>query len=1610
MFIENDYAERRMSFEDGQMHFKHINSLIKGKETSTVNPQRFQPFNNRILLNKLKATTGSREIQLIEVNFKRLFQNHIYKTVEYTSIQQISCNKQFLDNLMIRNKRLLSSAERLNFVYAILLNMFSIAIAFKYFLRIIYAIHFYCIYLFVRLLFYTCIVKLLVFTCSERQIPLLDSLKTVDATRVHLSAPKSFLARRKFNLLRVNQLVAKRHVKAADKFPFDGQKPWFDLYRLKNRTVVVQMVQMLIKADKESTVNSCAAAHSSMASTIVGQESGSNGIDVNSDATSATAESDSMHAVNNSVASGIKSERGNDCASASMNRVFIVGKSDKTSERSLSIQRSVITSTISRSNSKLIQSNVLCSTRAPSAAQKAAFQTSAATSSSAPSPLPSSSVVTVAADASAYLQRATAQNFLLCKGDGNVFQLTPIGGVNSIQRTAENVAACSGARQPPNNEAQHKTVLSLRSHKFNAINVSDKKLTPISVASAHFAVDKKKSIEAKKGAIQSIVAPADCSQHIYDEICAHILSKNAPHGDQCSVETPPNDQMNDGMRDKMPLQNGPPKLVTAPAKCANILFNSTNGTRTALNSTESTIGQSSPVWLKQISNNNTQTLQTYKMSADILKMNAQQNSAKTAIVSNANKVAQPVNQIRIKLPTTGQAAGRPSPQAAASKPMPVQQLLIKGLKTVSTSSADKVTAKSGTKSEPRVDCSTMEQLKEFDMVYEQMKERSTAVMATLATPAIVSTAGARQLHVAAHNSAEVMQKINLAIIRKKSSDGHIYRANSGSMATVAKLNAPIVVIATTPMNKVIISPKTLLGDRPHHPSEPHQKSAGERQIDCANTANNSDNVIDSELCQNAFSNSLHSTSAPIKSMTRACSKLTVQTTNGTVVGSAAGAEAAAGATSGGGATQNGSIAAATSKQPNKLQDDEKTVQRIYNILAQYAEQISNSPDLNNKPAPRRRSNVTSVQPLPRNALVRAVASANAPLAVASSTPSPPSLSSPPLVSASSASAAAASNTCAAKGGTTIAVVSLPQSASPSRKRLRTTSTVTTAGDEFICGDIKSREARESSVNPFKKQRLAQTSGNQESNEQPSSKIGAANARSDCDSVGATQQLAKSIEIARRAGESQSRPVASPAAKTKAELMHAPKPTTAFLIAGKYLLPMGVLNHNEKLFAKGMHEKPLTTALTAHQAIPFALNMASQNASKKIHLRAFKVDETAAMEGGESRASATVRVPIMSICTAGKAAEFADPPAIVPMPFINASPMAFDASSQYRNINGKIILLNQKITSPPSGANQSNNQMKLESDNGRIGCDDGGDRPLGEQSTRPPMDDVMDDMLISPEADQNIGQNISIPFSDDTDPILDRIFHDDKTNPMADLMADNNNDDSVYILENMSAKNASEIDDDHDDAKEFNDRIYPPDAKVMIDKKKSDALTLNSISGRRNEHHLKARNNIERQLRLQKSLSEECEDLGVDEPSTSELFPEAELSFDNNSPLAFDGVAGHNSSAAGARNVFEFSNARSSTRKLLRGKCKRRMLQMNADVKHLAAPSSIKMNDTTSAPLQRSASGSASAAASAVAVARTRSSPAIGIAAAAAAAKESSDNDCFFDEDEFGARENARRNE
>ncbi|KAF4533508.1 hypothetical protein B566_EDAN000993 [Ephemera danica] len=71
--------------------------------------------------------------------------------------------------------------------------------------------------------------------------------------------------------------------------------------------------------------------------------------------------------------------------------------------------------------------------------------------------------------------------------------------------------------------------------------------------------------------------------------------------------------------------------------------------------------------------------------------------------------------------------------------------------------------------------------------------------------------------------------------------------------------------------------------------------------------------------------------------------------------------------------------------------------------------------------------------------------------------------------------------------------------------------------------------------------------------------------------------------------------------------------------------------------------------------------------------------------------------------------------------------------------------------------------------------------------------------------------------------------------------------------------------------------------------------------------------MEKELRLQKSLSEECEDLGVDEPSTSDLFPEADLLLDPHPGLNFDSSAADASCSqtVDSNDQFPCSDARSA---------------------------------------------------------------------------------------------------
>lgn len=166
---------------------------------------------------------------------------------------------------------------------------------------------------------------------------------------------------------------------------------------------------------------------------------------------------------------------------------------------------------------------------------------------------------------------------------------------------------------------------------------------------------------------------------------------------------------------------------------------------------------------------------------------------------------------------------------------------------------------------------TLEQLREFDMVYKQVKERS-------------STATTSEANVLPENN-DNSQRISVTYL------------NQGQ-----KLNcAPVVVVSTYSNLQPAASPALSVASQGS--SSP-----------CVTPAPTPTPVIPKVATKNSKGKSVKNT--------------TLHTTKASPI----------------------------PKPQQKPQEDEHTTQRIFDILAEYAEQLRNSPDLNNKPAPRRRSN------------------------------------------------------------------------------------------------------------------------------------------------------------------------------------------------------------------------------------------------------------------------------------------------------------------------------------------------------------------------------------------------------------------------------------------------------------------------------------------------------------------------------------------------------------------------------------------------------------------------------------------------------------------------------
>lgn len=193
---------------------------------------------------------------------------------------------------------------------------------------------------------------------------------------------------------------------------------------------------------------------------------------------------------------------------------------------------------------------------------------------------------------------------------------------------------------------------------------------------------------------------------------------------------------------------------------------------------------------------------------------------------------------------------------------------------------------------------TLEQLREFDMVYKQVKERSSTG-ATPETSALTESGGdsAQRISVTYLNQG---QKLNCAPVVVVSSYNNLQPAASPALSVASQgSSSPCVTPAPTTTPTQTPTP----------------------------TAN-----ATTTLTLTSNSNCTSQTVLP---------KVASKSSKGKSVKNA---------------TLHTAKASPIPKPQQKPQEDEHTTQRIFDILAEYAEQLRNSPDLNNKPAPRRRSN------------------------------------------------------------------------------------------------------------------------------------------------------------------------------------------------------------------------------------------------------------------------------------------------------------------------------------------------------------------------------------------------------------------------------------------------------------------------------------------------------------------------------------------------------------------------------------------------------------------------------------------------------------------------------
>ncbi|KAG5677374.1 hypothetical protein PVAND_007138 [Polypedilum vanderplanki] len=562
----------------------------------------------------------------------------------------------------------------------------------------------------------------------------------------------------------------------------------------------------------------------------------------------------------------------------------------------------------------------------------------------------------------------------------------------------------------------------------------------------------------------------------------------------------------------------------------------------------------------------------------------------------------------------------------------------------------------------------------------------------------------------------------------------------------------------------------------------------------------------------------------------------------------------------------------------KLQEDEHTAQRILDILANYKEQVRNSPDLNNKPAPRRRANPSTNPPAKRKKLAASSSSSNM--------KNSKQFGSSSDVMTDNTMGSEEDSSCGVGSG-----VASTGSMNNSPRGDIDDQTDASMDNNFYMEDAKkeiasSPQSSNSSIatsparNKFSLTRKLLVSETKNSNNN--------NVNSLIDSCSSKSLIISSSQSSVSNASSITR--TSSIGESIERLSAQGSTTTAVLMPGNYILPMNVLKSGQHLAILSSNNGQKIIAVPASQLASSSstsgtsiilqryVNQMNETGNNKTTLvQKTEIDET------KNTLRLQKNITLNNNSTKNQHAFYVKPIDNRKQENKNESQEASSSSSSFvsdKTLITEIIQQQQQLShnhpqhnfmiklNETSDPLNSSSIMFMEDnvvDNKHFGTDN-----IKIKTEKMKFDDCIKEEII----DLNLSQDQFL----DSPMLTTKMEVDENTNSNHDTGDIDNN--SIQKLPKFPSILNSCL------TKQTATNIVNADANESVEtsnKHIAQGFLIDPSSKILMYNNRKQNNVVDKEIFNPKSFSEECADLGVDEPIASDLFPEADLLFDSDSP-------------------------------------------------------------------------------------------------------------------------------